>query len=73
MMNKTYYEYYKDSPELMAQLLASAYIAGLCASKSFETDEIDEIVWDNELTGKLIDQYLRTLNAIHPTYLGKAD
>lgn len=72
-MQNTYYEYYRDSPELMAQLLASAYIAGLDASKNFEPGEIDEIVWDNELTGKLIAQYLRTLNAIHPTYLGKAD
>jgi len=72
-MNKTYYEYYKDSPELMAQVLASAYIAGLVASKSFEPDEIDQIIWDNELTGKLIAQYLHTLNSIHPTYYGKAD
>lgn len=72
-MQNTYYEYYRDSPELMAQLLASAYIAGLDASKNFEPGEIDEIVWDNELTGKLIAQYLRTLNSIHPTYLGRAD
>ena len=72
-MNKTNYEFYRDSPELMAQLLASAYIAGMMAAKNFEPDELEIIVWDEELTGKLIKQYLNTLNETHPTYLGKAD
>lgn len=73
MMSKTYYEYYKDSPELMSQALASAYIAGLVASRSYNQDDIKQIIWDNEFTNQLINQYLYTLNSIHPTYLGKAD
>ena len=72
-MNKTYYEFYKDSPELIAQLLASAYIAGFVSSKSFERDEIDQVVWDSELTKKLTDSYLKVLISIHPTYYGKGD
>ena len=73
MMNKTYYEYYKDSPELMAQGFTSAYIAGLVASKSINSDMIDQIIWDKEMQNRLVSKYIYTLNSIHPTYLGKAD
>ena len=72
-MNKTYYEYYKDSPELMAQGFTSAYIAGLVASKSINSDMIDQIIWDKEMQNRLVNKYIHTLNSIHPTYLGKAD
>ena len=72
-MNKTYYEYYKDSPELMAQGFTSAYIAGLAASKGIDSDMIDEIIWDKETQNRLVSKYIYTLNSIHPTYLGKAD
>ena len=72
-MNKTNYEFYKYSPQLMAELLASAYIAGFISSKKFKPEEIELVIWDKELTNKLINSYLQTLNSQHPTYLGKAD
>lgn len=72
-MNKTYYEYYIGSPELMAQGFASAYIAGLVASKSIESDMIDQIIWNDEMQKRLVSKYICTLNSIHPTYLGKGD
>lgn len=71
-MNKTYYEYYIGSPELMAQVLASAYISGLVASKNINVNEIDQII-NNDFINMLIDKYIQELNSIHPTYLGKAD
>ena len=71
--NKTNYELYTESPELLAKAFALIFISGMEAAKGIPPNIVDKVINDKKEMDKYVNSYLSTLMSPCLDYYGIVD